>query len=295
MDFPRALAVLLLALAVSVSPVRASWERGLAEYEAGQFEEALSLLLPLAEADDVRAQEIVADMYFFGQGTEPNSLEGLRWSRRAAALGSGEAENDLGVAYALGDQVEQDDAEALRWFLKAAAHGNAKAQISLAKRYLYGLEGVSRDVALGLRYLEAAVSSDHPRALTSLAQLTEQGAFGLRADRREAFRLLERAAEQRFAPAQMNLGFHYAMGIGVRRDPTRAITWFMIAAKGGCIRAAQMAEPWVAGHTDKAVETVRRLVAEWEAAHPPRQRRNANDLGPDSSCAPIARPGALKT
>lgn len=129
MDFPRALAVLLLALAVSVSPVRASWERGLAEYEAEQFEEALSLLLPLAEADDVRAQEIVADMYFFGQGTEPNSLEGLRWSRRAAALGSGEAENDLGVAYALGDQVEQDDAEALRWFLKAAAHGNAKAQI----------------------------------------------------------------------------------------------------------------------------------------------------------------------
>lgn len=199
MLWPRSLFMgLLLAVVVLVPPARAAWEDALAAYEDGRFEEALAQLLPLAEADNVEAQEIVADIYIYGQGVDIDPQEALKWSRRAAALGSAEAENDIAVHYSRGEGVEQDDAEALKWFERAAEHGNAKALISLSRRYLYGTDGLEPDFGLGLAYLFAAADGGHPRALWSLAQFTATGRFGLYPDQREAVRLYERAAELRY-------------------------------------------------------------------------------------------------
>lgn len=295
MMWPRSLFVgLLLAVLVLVPPARAAWGDALAAYEDGRFEEALAQLLPLAEADNVEAQEIVADIYIYGQGVEIDPQEALKWSRRAAALGSAEGENDIAVHYAKGQGVEQDDAEALKWFERAAEHGNAKALISLSRRYLYGTDGLEPDFGRGLAYLFAAADSGHPRALWSLAQFTETGRFGLSPDLHEALRLYERAAELRYPAAQVELAYAYATGRGVVRDRLRATMWLAIAAKARCIRAAQIYERWaVRGLTRSEVEAAGRMAEDWESSHPPLSRRNANDVQSGTSCQPFTQFGAI--
>lgn len=286
---------LFLALAALTRPAFADWDQALADYEAGHFEAALAQLLPLAEAGNVDALEIVADMYSYGQGVKADRTEALKWSRRAAALGSAEGENDLGVAYSTGEGgLDKSDAESLRWFKLAAGHGNAKAQISLSRRYLYGTDGVEQDIGLGLQYLFAAADANNPRALSSLAQFTATGLFGLNADMREAVRLYERAAELRYAPAQVELAYAYGLGRGVARDRVKAAMWLTVAAKARCIRAAQVYEAWRRSSLlPGEVEAAQRMAEAWERAHPPAQRRNANDLQSASGCEPLSQFGSV--
>jgi len=54
-------------------------------------------------------------MYSNGDGVKKNDAEALRWIRRAADHGFGNAQNELGVLYEHGRGVQQDYAEAYFW------------------------------------------------------------------------------------------------------------------------------------------------------------------------------------
>ena len=73
----------------------ADFDKGLAAYNAGDFDAALAELKPLAEQGDASAQF------------------------------------NLGVIYDLGKGVTEDDEEAAKWYLKSANQGQAEAQYSL--------------------------------------------------------------------------------------------------------------------------------------------------------------------
>ena len=102
--------VLSILASVVVAPVAASdLEAGLAAYERGEFITALSLLRPLAEQGEPRAQSRLGTMYMRGEAVTKNTEEGVRWYRKAASQGFVDAMVNLGTAYARGEGVTKDD------------------------------------------------------------------------------------------------------------------------------------------------------------------------------------------
>ena len=85
-----------------------------------------------AEQGHARAQRLLADAYWFGNGVLKDEAEAVNWYRKAADQGNAFAESQMATAYWGGDGgLPLDKPEAARWMAKAASHGD-----SLAKEYL---------------------------------------------------------------------------------------------------------------------------------------------------------------
>ena len=130
------LAVLFCALLVA-APVHADEaqdrlvEQGVAAYDAGDYAEAKSILLPLAEAGHPWAMNMIGRMYKFGQGYAANPTVGCDWYERAANAGYANAMYNMSICYdgfGRPDDPEMDK----QWLLKAADHGVADAMVNLS-------------------------------------------------------------------------------------------------------------------------------------------------------------------
>ena len=107
------------------------YQKGLAAFDAGNFEQALEIWLPLAQEGLAEAQFGVALAYQNGLGTVQDEDEALHWTRRAARQGLPAAQNNLGVIYATGKGVSPDPEIALSLWRQAAAEGHAGARANL--------------------------------------------------------------------------------------------------------------------------------------------------------------------
>ena len=106
-------------------------QKGLAAYEAGDYETALAILTPLAWAGNADAQNTLGWMYDYGHGVEENDAEAVKWYRPAAEQGNAIAQNNLGKMYEHGIGVSQNDEEAIKWYRSAAEQGHAEARQNL--------------------------------------------------------------------------------------------------------------------------------------------------------------------
>lgn len=217
----------LVALLVSVWPapppsvavpppveVPANPESLLKEAEESE-EDHLRRLLPLAENDNVAAQLLVAEAYFYGRGTATNRAEAVLWYRRAAAKGNTDAEASLGLCYLYGYGCEKDPAQAVDWFLRAAETGNAVAMTNLAFCYLNG-RGIEKDEV-------------------------------------EGFNWARDAAEHGHAPGQVLVAECYLSGRGVELDHARAEMWLQAAARQGNKRARMLLDTLAAVNPEPPV------------------------------------------
>jgi len=115
--------ILLLSLGA-----RADFNDGVVALMSGNYDKALSILLPLAEtADHAYAQYFVGRMYAAGQGVEKDLEVAATWYRKASMLGVADAQYRLGGLYQTGDGVPRDMESAYGWYSVAAHLGNAKA------------------------------------------------------------------------------------------------------------------------------------------------------------------------
>ena len=122
-------------------------------YERGQYEEAFSQFLQLAEEGDLNGMTRVACMYADGEGTPRSRDKSLAWDLKAAALGAELSMFNLGITY----RNSGDAREARHWFEKCHLSGDGDASLELAKMYMVSeLEGVRVRA-----YLLAAVRSSH--------------------------------------------------------------------------------------------------------------------------------------
>ena len=124
------LAFLILAL----SPVQSGageFEDGVDAAAGGDYQTALALWQPLAEAGHVDAQFNLGLMYDSGTGVPRNLETAASWYRRAAEAGDRTAQSYLGEMYAKGQGVEQSFEQAAEWYEKAALRGDAPAQYNL--------------------------------------------------------------------------------------------------------------------------------------------------------------------
>ena len=124
-----AAAGLLLGLAVAFAPAatRADMASGWQAYTAGDYETAIRIWQPLAEAGDHQAA------YALGMAWQIAGKPGeaVPWYEQAAQAGVTEAQTLLGTIYARGSGVPRDLVRAYAWLHRAAEAGGPNARLML--------------------------------------------------------------------------------------------------------------------------------------------------------------------
>ncbi|MEZ5540560.1 MAG: tetratricopeptide repeat-containing serine protease family protein [Pseudomonadota bacterium] len=109
-----------------------AFARGWSAYQAGQYNGAMQLWLPLADAGNADAQLNIGILYDVGQGVATDPVEAAHWYRRSAEHGHAAAQYNLGLMYVAGRGVPQDNTEARFWFAQAAGQGLQEASAMLS-------------------------------------------------------------------------------------------------------------------------------------------------------------------
>ena len=108
--------------------MRQRYQDGLVAYYTGDYPKALSILRPLAEQGDARAQNKLGFMFAEGQGgVSQDFAEALKWYLKAAEQGDAGAQYYLGAIHTSGQGVPQNYVEAHMWYNLAAAQGHKVA------------------------------------------------------------------------------------------------------------------------------------------------------------------------
>jgi TPR repeat protein len=193
--------LVLLVVAGSFAGLKAiaSWRDH--KYDPG---DSVEVLRKGAEQGHRKAQALLGDRYFNGDGVELDRADAVKWYRKAAEQGNASAQEMLGLSLEHGQGVEQDRVEALKWYREAAEQGNASAQCLLAAHYSKG-EVVAKNEA-------------------------------------EAVKWYRKSAEQGDDAAQTMLGNYYVLGRDVEQDYVEAYKWFLLAASKGHEDAKKLCE-----------------------------------------------------
>ena len=171
--WPIGARALLLAAALTV--FAPSWapaepiDDGVKAYEAGDYETAWQILLPLGQSGDAEAQYRLGLMREYGTGILPNDYDALSWYRAAASSGHAEAQYRLGLFLEAGRGVPMDVAGAVQWFRSAADQELPAAKGRLGRLLIDGL-GVEPDERRGRALLEQAAAAGDADSADFLAR-----------------------------------------------------------------------------------------------------------------------------
>jgi hypothetical protein len=157
-----------------------------------------------------------------------DSVEAIKWYRKAAEQGYANAQYELGWMYDSGNGVPMDSAEAVNWYRKAAEQGHADAQDNLGDMYAIG-RGVPKDSTEAVNWYRKAAEQGDDRGQESLGCAYANG-DGVAKDPAEAVKWFRLASEQGAPSAQNNLGVQYENGEGVPKDEIEALAWYNVSA-----------------------------------------------------------------
>jgi TPR repeat protein len=114
-------AIAIVLAASLISPAWADLDRGTAAYRRGDFVTAHREFLAPAQKGEARAQFSLALLYLRGQGVAQDTGEAMRWLRKAANRGDGEARLVLGDLYMKGPPP-RDYVKSYMWLILAVAN-----------------------------------------------------------------------------------------------------------------------------------------------------------------------------
>lgn len=117
-------------------------ESALKAAQAGDYQTAFQLWLPLAEQGDARSQYNIGLLYANGTGVVQDWQQAAKWYHLSAAQGYASAQNNLGVLYEDGLGVIQDYDKALKWYRLSAEQGEVLGLYNVGYMYKngYGLD-----------------------------------------------------------------------------------------------------------------------------------------------------------
>ena len=101
---------------------------------------------------------------------EVNKKEALKWYKKAAEQGYGEAQYNLGLMYDNGEGVEINKQEAIKWYKKSAKKGIAQAQYDLAVTYYNG-DGIKQDIGEAIYWFQKAAKQGYESSIQALKAL----------------------------------------------------------------------------------------------------------------------------
>jgi len=188
-----------------------------------------------AEQGDADAQNSLGFCYSDGAGVAKDSVEAVKWFRKAADQGDEMAQFNLGLAYQDGSGVEKDAVEAVKWFRKAAEQNFADAQYNLGVCYFKG-NGIKQNYQEAVKWFRKAAEQGDAAAQVNLG-VCYIGGKGVTKNDSEAIKWWRKSAEQGDALAQVKLGLAYGFGNGVAKDAVQAAKWYRKAAENGNVDA----------------------------------------------------------
>ena len=97
-------------------------------FEDGDYLSAYRLWKPLAENNDMEAQNYMGIHYYLGLGIDRDMERAKYWFEKAAIKGYPDAQYNLGLMYENGQSVKQDFVKAYMWFYAADSQGNKNAR-----------------------------------------------------------------------------------------------------------------------------------------------------------------------
>ena len=235
-------------------------------FQREEYELALSLLEPLAEAGDAEAQSRLGVLYAQGLGVEKNVDRARELFQQSYEQGNPFGAYNLASLYAMGTGVKKDCRKALAILHSPAESGNPVAQVNLASLYADGSICTKRDLDKAVHWYTEAAKQEDPLAMHSLGAMHARGE-GFEQDFAKAITWYSRAAEKGYASSQAALGFMHQYGQGVEPDIEKAIHWYRLAADQGDENALQQLreldragddgminEAWLAAYMDASSE-----------------------------------------
>jgi TPR repeat protein len=227
-----------------------------AEYELGRRylngevvaqndHEAAYWIRKAAEKGQSTAEDLLGDMYELGRGVDRSSYQAAAWFKKSAAAGNAYGEYSLAMSYLMGLGVRKDPEEALGWLSRSAESGHVRAQLRIAWCY-EGHEGLPTNEAVALKWYSRAAKEGSPDGQFAV------GYYFLRpghCDYAEARKWLNKAAEQNYSFAEVNLGLMYAEGLGVPTNEIKAVELYRRGAEHGNLQALSLlADCYLSGH-----------------------------------------------
>ena len=197
----------------------------------GDVERAVSCFKKSAEFGNAKAQRMLGDCYYVGEGIREDKQEAVKWFRLAAEQGDAAAQWMLGDCYYVGEGIREDKREAVKWFRLAADQGNAEAQGWLGYCYFWG-EGIREDKQEAVKWYRLAAEQGDAEVQRWLGDCYFFG-HGVGKNKREAVNWYFLSAEKGNAEAQRRLGACFYFGHGVAKNRQEAIRWYRLAAEQG--------------------------------------------------------------
>ncbi len=251
-------------------PVSQSSKHDKIKYEKPKIK-LISKYLDLASQGDIKAQRQLGLYYLQAN----RNLEGaIKWLTSAAEKKDVKAQRYLGICYEQGTGVAIDHKKAAKWYERSAKRGDEVAQYQLGCCYEQG-SGVDHDRRAAYRWFQASAKQGYAlaqakideymireikenppikRYLKSAAQGDPEAqrhlgfcyaeGWGVNKNPKEAMRWLKKAAENQDVTAQIYIATCYEEGLGTDKDITGAIKWYREAAKNGNSLAQQSLNYW---------------------------------------------------
>jgi len=172
-------------------------------YDRSNYQTALKVWLPSAQAGEKVAQTNVGEIYEKGLGAAPDYANAALWYQKAAAQGYPRALINLGFLYEQGLGVEKDQANALKLYRKAAGiEGSINLDGAPATASKEELDSLRKELERTRQELEKARRSlDEERLKSSqeIERLTKQKLQASAAGNTEETRRLEGLLKEREA------------------------------------------------------------------------------------------------
>jgi uncharacterized protein len=223
--------------------------KGLAAYEQQQYEEALKLLLPIAEAGNPEAQFRVGGIYDGGYGVQQDEETACTWYKKAAAQG-----HTLALAYHLfkdvmaeishsyhiprleGLNLVKETEGCVANLTKMADKNDCEAIVYLGMLIVFSPH-IESNFDLAAAYAIKGAQLNDPDCMILLGLLL-LFCGDLKDNPYSTIEWLEKAYELGSRIACHQLGTAYLEGDGVKRNPKKAFQFFEEAANKGSAEAA---------------------------------------------------------
>lgn len=202
-------------------------DRACAKDLSKELKNPIAVLTKAAEAGDMKAQYLLAECYFHGEGTDENFEKAVFWYKKSVDQNYAHAQDMLASCYADGKGVQKNNEEAIKCLEKAAKQNFGNTQIKLAnllvkvKRYKEALS-----------WLEKAVAQNSEEADFALGSFYLDEETGLQ-DFLKAATLFEKASEKGNLSAKNVLAVLYFAGKGVPKDPEKSLKLLKAAVEKG--------------------------------------------------------------
>ncbi len=199
----------------------------IAKCRAGKYQEALPVLVDYAEADDIGANYVLAQLYLEGLGVGKSKPTAERLLQSSVAVGHAPSMIQLGRL-----KEDSSPAEAVQLFKMASAAGNIEAHLKLGQISEKGALGTTANPKLAFMYYQKAFKAESPLGIYQIARCYDDG-IGVSPNAIESTRLFRRAALAGVAAANTVMARRYFDGKGVEPDPVAAVGWLMRGAQAG--------------------------------------------------------------